>query len=62
MREYSKRFLIAMIIGICVLLLFITGRSDQSAMQEKATDSSWINVQKRDDKQLITIQKHKMDI
>ena len=32
MREYSMRFLIAMILGICVLLLFITGRSDQTAI------------------------------
>ena len=39
MREYSMRFLIAMILGICVLLLFITGRSDQTAMDEKLTHS-----------------------
>ncbi len=34
MREYSVRFLIAMIIGICVLLLFMTGKSDQTAIAE----------------------------
>ena len=41
------RFLIAMIIGICVLLLFITGRSDQTAMQEQFTDSSLIKDEHR---------------
>jgi hypothetical protein len=33
MWEYSMRFLIAMIIGVCVLLLFITGKSGQSSVE-----------------------------
>lgn len=47
MWEYSMRFLIAMIIGICVLLLFITGRSDQTAMHEQFTPSSLIDNEQR---------------
>ena len=62
MREYSMRFLIAMIIGICVLLLFITGRSDQTAMQEKVMHSAISNVLIIADNQLSTIQKYKIDI
>ena len=35
MREYSVRFLIAMIIGICVLLLFMTGKTEQTSIGEE---------------------------
>lgn len=31
MREYSVRFLIAMILGVCVFILFMAGKSEQSA-------------------------------
>lgn len=30
MKEYSMRFLIAMIIGVCVMLLFLTGKTGQA--------------------------------
>lgn len=62
MREYSFRLLIAMLIGICVLLLFITGRSDQTAQPEKETYLSMLDIDSQTNNHLITIQKHKMDI
>lgn len=34
MKEYSVRFLIAMIIGVFVLLLFIAGKSEQLSFEE----------------------------
>ena len=47
MREYSVRFLIAMIIGICVLLLFMTGKSDQTAIAENLLHRSYRRRVKR---------------
>lgn len=37
------RFLIVMILGICVLLLFITGRTEQTAMVEKLTNINFVD-------------------
>ncbi|USK58660.1 hypothetical protein [Peribacillus asahii] len=34
LREYSIRFLIVMIIGACVMLLFITGKLGQASSNE----------------------------
>lgn len=45
MREYSMRFLIAMIIGVCVIILFITGRTGKTAVEE--IDGSSIEVQEQ---------------
>lgn len=35
MREYSVRFLIAMILGVCVFILFMAGKSEQSVSGDR---------------------------
>ena len=46
MREYSVRFIIVMIIGICVLLLFMTGKSGQKSFDVEFNHSSIVEIQK----------------
>ena len=47
MRDYIKRLLIALIMALCVSLLFLGGKHSEASMQGCERNTSWVDMAHR---------------